>query len=305
MSLFGRWFAKKESPAAEKVRGLIENAWEHATEPKGAAESARFGAELRERLILLIEKTETEIGQLALGFAEKEGVMMVHPKLLDQIRQQPDCAILEPALYLCFPTTDARRRVNAEWPSTVKRYRDKANTKDTLREKSLALAGFITNNLDVAASIYTESGGKITLDPTTPADELAEEQEMQARLEEAACWYRVIDELAFRYLGSDDRALFMDHLQDHLVHILALEGLPPDVICAVMYERTQEYGRYQRWVPEEGKGTKGTLLWEAAKHVGAPIGAGRHPVFLHAFGLGFLERLQQALVPELLTSGQK
>jgi hypothetical protein len=53
------------------------------------------------------------------------------------------------------------------------------------------------------------------------------------------------------------------------------------------------------------EGTGGTLLWEAAKHVGEPFGAraGGNPIFLVMFGMRFVERFKQALVYELLTDG--
>jgi hypothetical protein len=72
-----------------------------------------------------------------------------------------------------------------------------------------------------------------------------------------------------------------------------------------MADRTDEYGEYRKWVPEQDEGTQGTLLWEAAKHVGEPFGpwASGNPIFLLTFGVRFLERFKQALVHELLNDG--
>ena len=67
-----------------------------------------------------------------------------------------------------------------------------------------------------------------------------------------------------------------------------------------MAARSREYAEYRQWVPAENEGAKGTLLWEAAKHVGEPIGLKMHPVFLLQFGTRLLEKLNGALVHELL-----
>src|SRR6266851_3787574 len=150
MSLLGRrWFPKKDSPATDQMKRLLEDAWQRASQPQGAAQSAQSGAEIRQRLLSVIQETEGKIGQLALAFAAKDGVMMIHPKLLEAIRQRGDREIIEPAIGLCFPTTAAKQEFDSTWPATVAQYGRKANTQEVLREKSNALAAFITNNLDV------------------------------------------------------------------------------------------------------------------------------------------------------------
>ena len=67
-----------------------------------------------------------------------------------------------------------------------------------------------------------------------------------------------------------------------------------------MAARSREYAEYREWVPAENAGAKGTLLWEAAKHVGEPIGLNTQPVFLLQFGTQLLEKLNKALIHELL-----
>jgi hypothetical protein len=71
-------------------------------------------------------------------------------------------------------------------------HRDKPNTPDMLRQKAGVLAMFI----------------------------LATEYDV---LENAALWYRVIDEEAFVYI-HEDGDLFADYLQDSLARYLALQG---------------------------------------------------------------------------------
>ena len=137
-------------------------------------------------------------------------------------------------------------------------------------------------------------------------EEQVQKNEGLVRLEEAACWYRVIDELAYRSLRHDERSLFMDHFQDNLANLLALQGTSPDVISQTMADRTVNYGEYWKSIPDTDEGTAGTLLWEAAKHVGEPFGAraSGNPIFLVMLGVRFWwTRFKQALVYELLTDG--
>jgi hypothetical protein len=69
-----------------------------------------------------------------------------------------------------------------------------------------------------------------------------------------------------------------------------------------MVDRTTEYEKYQKWIPSDDEPTGGTLLWEAAKHIAAPLDCSTNPVFLVLFASNFLDRLiNQAMVYELLT----
>jgi hypothetical protein len=119
------------------------------------------------------------------------------------------------------------------------------------------------------------------------------------RVEEAALWYRALDELAFRFVRGH-RDVFMDFLQDYLALNLALMGSSPDLINKTMAARTREYAEYRRWVPAENESPAGTLLWEAAKHVGEPVGLRTQRRFLAAFGSRFSNKLDDALIYELL-----
>ena len=128
---------------------------------------------------------------------------------------------------------------------------------------------------------------------------LSEEQETSVRLEEAALWYRVVDELAQRYLGPE-RPLFMDYFIDSLVTRLALEGAPPKLIITLR-DRGEEYEKYRKWLPKDDEGLRGTLLWEAAKHIGKPFDGDQNPFFLTKHTVKFVDLLKQALIYELLT----
>jgi hypothetical protein len=284
MGLFDRLFSRKGHPDAERAKALIRQALEDAERPQGAYKMAVHGAELRRQFFALVEEVEANLGGRAVGIAQREGVLMVHPKLEEEIRKQPDAGALEIALGHCFITKDARRRFNEGWPSLVARYRGKNNSETVLGEKSKLLAVHVIYNLDAAEMAEGE---------------ISDEQNCMMQVEEAAVWYRLLDELAFRFLRGQ-RELFMDFLQDHLAFNLALMGSPPDLVNETMAARSREYGDYRQWAPAEGDGMKGTLLWEAAKHVGEPVGLNTHPVFLMQFGNRLLEKLDRASIHELL-----
>src|SRR5262249_51910395 len=153
--------------------------------------------EIRCRFFALLEEVEAKLDALAVAIASAEHVLMVHPKFEEEILKQPDADDLEMALTYCFLTKDARRRVNESWPSYVARYRRKSNSEALLREKSGLLAAYVVSNLDAAEMAEGDT---------------SDEQVCIAQVEEAAVWYRVLDELAFRALRGQ-RDIFMDFLQ--------------------------------------------------------------------------------------------
>jgi hypothetical protein len=283
MWLFKKMSPKGPKPEVQLMQPTIEQAGSGIIQHKCHSATALSGAKTRERLISFVEQVESEIHQYAIAYVEKEGVLMVHPRLLETIRDQPDAFILEPDLYLAFPTPDAARRVNDEWQSTIKKYLDRNNGTELLREKGLILSTFVVYNICTGITIYNETHDD--------GQKLSDEKEAIARFEEAALWHRIIDELAYRYI-----------FEERLLYNLTLQGASPDFVADLFRDRSCEYVRYQKWVPE-GKEDEvvGTLLWEAAKHVGNTFGEGRNAIFLHTFIARFLDRVSAAMVCNLLT----
>jgi hypothetical protein len=272
---------------------LSDRASRDSEKPRGGYKMALFGAQTRRRLLNLIDEVEAEIGQYAFAIAEDTGAMEINPKLIERLRNEPDCGVLEPAFDLAFPSPASKRRFNEEWSYTTGKYRGQRNSEELLREKSAILVSFVINNLDVAATTYSRIRAN--------APDLGGEAETLVRVEEATLWYRVIDELAQRYLGPD-RLLFMAYFQDWLAHRLALQGASLELILITMLDRTTEYGKYQKWIPNDDEGTGGTLLWEAAKHIGEPLDCATNPLFLVLFVSNFVDRLlNEAMVYELMT----
>ena len=214
---------------------------------------------------------EANLGQPAIWFVSDNGVLTVHPKLREELRKQPDAEVLEVALTNCFVTPDARRELNETWPSVVAHYRGKDNSESVLLEKCGLLAKYIVGNLDAA-----EIGAALS-------EEIAnsDKQDRIVRVEETAIWYRVLDELVFRFL-PEGRDMLMDFLEDDLATNLALVGSPPDLIGETMVARLKEYAQYREVVPTEDAPAAGTLLWEAAKHVGEPMGLQRNAILHYA-----------------------
>jgi hypothetical protein len=103
----------------------------------------------------------------------------------------------------------------------------------------------------------------------------------------------------------DHRNLFVDLFLDRLAYSLALQGASPDFICQMMTARSEEYAQYRDWVADDNQSVAGTLLWNAAKHVAAPLGCEHDPIFATSFGALFINRAAQALVYELLTGKQR
>jgi hypothetical protein len=203
-----------------------------------------------------LKEVEAEIGRYAFAIIEDTGVMWVHPKLIERLRKLPADDVSEWHFRLAFPSPAAGRRLNEEWPSAVGKYRGQHNTEELLSGKSSILVAFVVNNLEFATAIYPQTQEN--------APDLKDEQKTSVRLDEAALWYRVVDELAQRYLGAE-RFLFMDYFIDWLVNRLALEGGPPELIINTLEDRGKECKKYQKWLPSDDESLRGTLLWEAAK----------------------------------------
>jgi hypothetical protein len=289
MRLIDRLFSRQASAVPSGARAIMDKAWVGPEKPFGGAKAAELGADIRRRLFTLIEQVEADLGGTAIGFvASDDMAMMVHPKLREAIEPSPFRDVLNMALTFCFLTKKARRRVIETWPSTVAQYKGKNNSDAVLREKSAVLATYVVSNLDA-----TDLAGSETTD----------EQDWADFVEEAAVWYRVLDELAFKFLQSQ-RDMLMDFLRDDLARHLALMGSPPQLIVETMAERSKEYANYREWAPAKNAALKGTLLWEAAKHVAEAIGRSGDPLFLAQYGPRFLAKLTYLSPRELLVGSR-
>lgn len=297
MGLFGRFFpSRQQRRDAEQARQIIDTAIRKSREPKPCAEAAASGADTRSRLFSVVDRLEGEMGQLVIAFAEREGELMTHPRLTEELRKRPDGEILESAITLCFITPNAIERLNADWPERVAIYRSHPNTDELIGEKATVLAAYVVHNLGVGTEVSKE-----VLKETRV---IAEDQELVVKIEEACLWYRLVDELAYLHL-PEHRNRFMDFFEDNLAHLLGLQGAEPQALCGTLSPRSNEYGPYREWVSKDVDKMAGTLFWNAAKHIGEPLGLERHFLFTQTFGVLFLRRVERALIYELLSGKQR
>jgi hypothetical protein len=299
MNLFHKFFPSGQQRRDEaRAMEIIERAARESREPNGCAKSAELGADIRHRLLTVVDEIQMETGKPAVVFAEDR--TLTDERLHEALHKRNDGKLLELSITSCFVNPQQAQYANDTWPATVKQYQSRPNGEEELIEKATILATFVVHNLDTALEVLIQLNaagfGGVQL-------ELTEEQVIKAQIEEAACWYRVIDELVYGII-RESRRFFVDHFLDKLAYLLALQGAPPDLICRTMEERSQEYAQYREWTADMDR-IAGTLLWNAAKHVGLPVGLPEHFMFTILFGNFFLMRVKRALVYELLTGKEK
>jgi hypothetical protein len=300
MSLFRKLLRNTQQRRdAAQAEEIIELALRRSREPKGCAKSAELGADIRNRLLTVVHEIEKETGEPAVVFAA-DGTL-IHPRLIEALgKRRDDGEPLRLSINSCFINPHATQYVNEPWPTTVDRYHCRPNGGEVIHEKATLLAAFVVHNLNVAveAREQLKAAGFEGVEQS-----LTEEQELLVKCEEAALWYRIIDELAYGFI-REFRSLFVDYFLDTSAHLLGLQGASPALICQTMVERSEEYARYREWTADVDR-MAGTLLWKASKHVGGPFGLERHFMFTTMFGTLFLMRVERALVYELLTGSQK
>jgi hypothetical protein len=299
MTIFRRLFpTAQERRAAELARQMIEDLRE-SRKPVGCARSAEWGADIRDRLLTLADQVEKDTGKPAIVFAA-DG-RLINPALIEALSKLSyDGEILRLSIGSCFVHPQETQNINETWPTTVKQYHGRPNSDEVIHEKATLLAGFVAHNLNVTveACEQLKAAGFQGVEQT-----LTEEQELLVKCEEAALWYRSIDEYAYALI-REFSSLFVDYFLDTLTQHLGLQGASPKLICRTMVERSKEYAQYREWTADVDR-MAGTLLWNASKHVGGPFGLECHLMFTMLFGTLFLMREKRALVYEFLTGNEK
>jgi hypothetical protein len=300
MSFFRRLLpnAQQRRETAKAIE-IFERALRESRKPIGCAKSAELGADIRGRLLTLVDEIEKETGEPAVIFAA-DGTL-IHPRLIETLgKRHDDGELLRLSINSCFVNPHATQYLNEPWPTIVEKYQHRPNNTELIYEKANLLAAFLVHNLNVAveAREQLKAAGFQGVEQS-----LTEEHELLVKCEEAALWYRIIDELAFGLI-REFRSLFIDYFLDTLADQLGLQGASPKLICRTMVERSKEYAQYREWTADVDH-MAGTLLWNASKHVGGPFGSGRDFMFTTVFGTLFLMRVERALVYELLTGNNK
>lgn len=300
MSLFRRLLpnAQRRRETAKAIESF-ERALCESTKPRGCAKSAELGADIRGRLLTVVNEIEERTGQPAIIFAA-DGTL-IDPRLIEALsKRSDDGEVLRLSISSCFVNHQQRQYVNETWPTTVAQYHCHPNSGEVIHKKATLLAAFVVHNLNVAeeAREQLKAVGFQGVEQS-----LTEEQELLVKCEEAALWYRIIDELAYGLI-REFRTLFVDLFMDTVADQLGLQGASPKLICRTMVERSKEYAQYLEWTADVDH-MAGTLLWKASKHVGGPFGLERNFMFTTVFGTLFLMRVERALVYELLTGNKR
>ena len=134
-----------------------------------------------------------------------------------------------------FTTAQSKASLLEHWVEGVARYIGQENTRDILHEKAALISAFILHHYDIPCEAVAYR---------SPIDD---DTECELKLEAAASWYRIIDDLSYRFIRPD-RDLFCDYLQDALAHNLALQGCSVVSILDRAQERGEEYARLREWV---------------------------------------------------------
>jgi hypothetical protein len=100
-------------------------------------------------------------------------------------------------------------------------------------------------------------------------------------IETALFYMHLVDRIAFQYLGIEMRNTFIDAFFIEFVEALSRQGYESGIKAAqfrscfldAYNERQEEYGKYQKMVPQENEGTKGTLFWEFEKKIASILGS--------------------------------
>jgi hypothetical protein len=89
MKLFPKFFPSgKQRRDIEQAREIIERALRESRQPKGCAKSAELGADIRDRLLTVVDDLEKETGQRAVVFA-LDGTL-TDQRLHDALRKRRD-----------------------------------------------------------------------------------------------------------------------------------------------------------------------------------------------------------------------
>jgi hypothetical protein len=294
-------FRKKTDPQLERFVQTIAQTLAECKKPRSFAAAAVEGARMRSRFFAVLEKFEAETGRAGIFFQDAVGgkqLMFVESQLMELIQRHPDNKLLEAALYDAFSTPDITRQVNEALPTIVAMHQARPNAEDVLAEKACILSRHILHNLGICTELYNVLSE--AWKDTFCGHEVSYEESQAVKIEEAAIWFRIIDELAHWYIPAE-RSLFMEHFADWFGYHLALQGASPAAVSKTMKDRLTQYSSYKIWGPEGHASLKDTAIGEGGKHVMAVLGLSEHFYFQVVFENWFLRCVKQALVYELLS----
>lgn len=291
MDIWGRLFKKRRAAEAALYRA-VGAAEERVLTPQGPQKSAEAGAALRAEVIDVIDEVEARTGTYAFAFGLEhvggtEQMLMVSSAFTEALIAHPRGELLQPAFSLMLTTAQSKSHLLEHWPDVVDHYADRDNTRGILHEKAALVASLILHHYEIPCEAVAYRS------------KIEDDTELELKLEAAAGWYRIVDELAYRFIRSN-RECFCDYLQDALAHHLALQGCTVAEILDRARERVEEYARFREWVidpPHEDNG----LLWIMARYALAALGVTPSAAAIRTHIELFLEALGVARFREFLT----
>jgi hypothetical protein len=168
-------------------------------------------------------------------------------------------------------------RVNPEECMKWETFRGRQNTDEVLGEKASALVALISSSLDFGILFISGPGD------WCPHVRIGEDETLKVMTENAALWLRVFEETAFNLLPAETHDDFMDAVVLGVGWTIAERCREncrePEPFARLLLERYDVYGTYLKWLPEDGEGAKGTLLWEYAKQLSNIVGIGESALF--------------------------
>lgn len=289
MDIWGRLFRKRREAEAAFYKSLGA-AEERVRTPMSMRKAAEKGAKIRADLEHIISGVEAKIGAPAYVLEGDEQELMISEQLEEAISQHHDAARLRPAFSAMFATRESKRTFVDGWETGVDELLGKANNRDLLKDKATVLATYVINHYDLPC---------LALAPKVKFSELDRVTVAELKQEAAWSWYRILDQLSYKYLGQD-RDLFVDYLEEKLAYVLVLQGCSVSAVLQHARERTIEYASVRDWIldaPHEDRG----LLWLMGRYAIAALGAVPTEAAIRAHVELFLEALDQARLRSLLT----
>jgi hypothetical protein len=256
----------------------------------------RPGHHLRGRAV------EAKTGGYAFALAGPEQTLMISPQLDTTLRKHEMSGLLQSAFPLMFTTPTTKAKLTERWPEAVALFSGRKNTPDVLKQKAGLITSYILNHYDIpldALSLIRDNGSDPLIDQHADnqlRQDLAESVERELKLEAAASWYRLFDELAFCHIRRE-RELFSDYLVDSLAEMLALQGAGTDEIVDRLHQRGTEYASLESLTGQPGK----DLFWKMGKHALSLLGAEKNALRIVTHSRLLVGALKRVMVREILT----
>lgn len=183
------------------------------------------------------------------------------------------------------------------------KFKGKSNTKEVLAEKASLLAPVF---IELAKGVcYSTLFKRLSKEKIIKPDK---HRFWEAFSEMVFFCISVIDRFAFEYLGPTNKDLFMDHLANEVLeYMVNMYDNKEDTDRAyagfslVYNTKLAEYEKYKKLFPNNGEGTKDTLIWEFGKKIAYILGSENNIAVIAYTEVAASELILKLQLPELLS----